>query len=240
MAELNSARLFQRGGIRLDRHRQTMQLNKAQCELLLNAAFRASHVGTPFNRFITLLWERAGVDGRDTVKVTGHFIKLAGHWARRHGYKLAWAWVQEWGVVNGAHVHLLLHVPENLDWHFRLMPMRWAKHCLGGRYVRGTLDSKRVRAGWFGWSYYEALFRRVHYMLKCAPHELEEQLGMSGKGAERWGKSGLTYGKRLAVWQTRGNSHPWLVPIPNPSHNENLIGQVIKGTTGDNGDPNAS
>ena len=194
-------RPLQRGGKRLDAHRQTMQLTKAQCAKLIEAAFRANDEGQPFNRFITLLWERAGIDGRKAVEATGRFIKLAHEWARRHDYKLVWAWVQEWGPVNKAHIHMLLHVPPHLDWQFRLMPRRWAKRCLSGRYVSKTVDSQRIKAGWFGLSYEGALLHRVHYMLKCAPAKLEQQLDMVGRGAETWGKSGLTYGKRLAVWQ---------------------------------------
>jgi hypothetical protein len=201
MVGVKPKRLLQRGGKRLDGHRQSWQLNKAQCLALIEAAYQASFEGRPFNRFITLLWERAGIDGRQAVQTTGRFIKLIGDWARRHGYRLVWAWVQEWGAVNGAHVHLLLHVPEHLDWHFRYMPRKWAKRCLGGRYVTKTVDSKRIKGGWFGLTYEGAILFRVHYMLKCAPAELECELNMVGKGPEPWGRKGQAYGKRLATWQ---------------------------------------
>jgi hypothetical protein len=198
-------RRLQRGGKRLDGQRQRMQLTKSQCEKLIEAAYRANDEGQPFNRFITLLWERAGIEGRDAVQTTGRFIKLSSDWAGRHGYRLVWAWVQEWGPVNRAHIHMLMHVPPHLDWQFSRMPRRWAKHCLGGHYVSGTVDSKRIKAGWFGFSYERALLHHVHYMLKCAPAELESELQMVGCGKEHWGKSGLTYGKRLAVSQICSN-----------------------------------
>lgn len=201
MARAKPKRLLPRGGKRLDGQRQTWQLTKAQCVELTEAAYLASLNGQPFNRFITLLWERAGIDARLAVKTTGRFIKLVSDWAKRHGYHLVWAWVQEWGPVNGAHVHMLLHVPQHLDWQFRHMPRKWTKLCLGGRYVRKTVDSKRIKGGWFGLTYEGALMRRVRYMLKCAPAELERELGMVGNGPEPWGRQGLTYGKRLAIWQ---------------------------------------
>jgi hypothetical protein len=205
MARAKPKRLLQRGGKRLDGQRQTMQLTMSQCTMLIEAAYRANDEGQPFNRFITLLWERAGIDGRNAVQITGRFIKLAKQWARRHGYRLEWAWVQEWGPVNRAHIHMLLHVPLHLDWQFRLMPRRWAKLCLGGRYVSKTVDSQRIKAGWFGLSYEGALLHRVHYMLKCSPAELESELHMVGCGKEPWGKRGLTYGKRLAASQIRSD-----------------------------------
>ena len=80
-------------------------------------------------------------------------------------------------------------------------PRKWAKLCLGGRYVRKAVDSKRIKKGWFGLTYEGALMWRVHYMLKYAPAELERELGMTGKGPKPWGRQGLTYGKRLAIWQ---------------------------------------
>lgn len=203
MAVAKPKRLLSYGGKRLDGQRWTWQLTKEQCEALIKAAYRASFDGQPFNRFITLLWERAGIDGRQAAAATGRFIKLASDWARRHGYRLIWAWVQEWGAVHGAHIHLLLHVPANLDWQFRLMPRRWAKHCLGGSYVKGTVDSKRIKAGWFGFNYEGALKWRVHYMLKYAPADLERELAMTGKGPKPWGRKGQTYGKRLAIWQKK-------------------------------------
>lgn len=198
--QANTRRLLGRHK-RLDGHRQTMQLTKAQCAKLIEAAYQAMDEGQPFNRFITLLWERAGIEGRDAVQMTGRFMKLASDWARRHGYRLVWAWVQEWGPVNGAHVHILLHVPPELDWQFRPMPRRWAKHCLAGRYVRKTVDSKRIKAGWFGLSYERALLYYVHYMLKCAPAALELELKMLGLGSKPWGQSGATFGKRLSITQ---------------------------------------
>jgi hypothetical protein len=125
-------------------------------------------------------------------------VKLASDWARQHGYRLVWAWVLEWGPVNGAHVHLLLYVPPELNWQFRNMPLRWAKQILPGRYSKDVVDSKQPdkAIGHRRW-----LWGKVHYMLKCAPAELEEPLGMTALGPKPWGHNCQTYGKRLAIWQ---------------------------------------
>ena len=198
-------RLLQRGGARQQRDKTSNQLTEKQCRDLIDAALVACESGFPFNRYITLLWEKAGVDARQNGKATAHFIKLASDWARRHGYRLVWAWVQEYGSINGAHVHLLLHVPPDLDFLFRPMPGRWAKQCLPGGYIAGTVQSQKIR---FSNSnrdnpeaYEAALMGKVHYMLKCAPVALERKLEMFGRGPKPWGKTCITFGKRLAVWQ---------------------------------------
>ena len=69
-------------------------------------------------------------DNQLTCDFVLHERGVASDWARRHGFKLRWAWVQEWGSFNGAHVHILLHVPPYLDPIFRPMPLRWAKRLL--------------------------------------------------------------------------------------------------------------
>ncbi len=191
-------RRLQRGGKRLDGERVTAQLKRAQCHNLIDATVRASDAGQPFNRWITLLWEKGGIAARDNVKATGRFVKLASDWARQHGYRLIWAWVQEWGPVNLAHVHLLLYVPPELNWQFQNMPLRWVKQILPGRYVTGVLDSRRPdkTLGHRRW-----LWGKVHYMLKCAPAELEGQLGMTGLGPKPWGQQCQTFGRRLSIWQ---------------------------------------
>lgn len=165
----------------------------------------ARESGFPFNRFITLLWERSGVDARRNGETTARFVKLASDWARRHGYRLVWAWVQEHGWKNGAHVHLVLHVPLELDPIFKTMPAKWTKLCLPGAYVRKTLQCQKVRFGDIAANnpeaYKAAIMGKVHYMLKCAPAALESELGMVGKGYKPWGQSGVTFGKRARIWQ---------------------------------------
>ncbi len=191
-------RRLQRGGKRLDGERVTAQLKPAQCHNLIDATMRAWDACQPFNRWITLLWERGGIAARDNVKATGRFVKLASDWARQHGYRLIWAWVQEWGPVNLAHVHLLLYVPPELNWQFQNMPLRWVKQILPGQYVTGVLESHRPDKTLGHWRW---LLGKVHYMLKCAPAELEGQLGMTGLGPKPWGQRCQTYGRRLSVWQ---------------------------------------
>lgn len=128
------------------------------------------------------------------------------------GNRHAWAYVQEWGAVNGAHVHILLHQPDELSDHWAITrpALRWAKATLPGAYVTGVMECPRVpysaRMDSLGDAYEAALMGKVHYMLKCAPEELEHELVMSQwrtPWAKQWGQSAAIFGKRLAVWQDR-------------------------------------
>jgi hypothetical protein len=201
-------RLLKRGGARLARERVSVQLKGKQCEDLICAAYVAYQIGQPLNRFITILWERGGIDPRDNAAVTGHFIKLAKDWARRHGYKMCWAWVQEHGEINGAHIHILLHVPCALAKQFSPMPLRWIKQILPGAYVAGVCQSQKIGTAAMPETapiaYKAELMAKVHYMLKCAPAALESDLAMAGwrtPYSKHWGQRCIVYGKRLGIWQ---------------------------------------
>lgn len=193
-------RLLKRGGKRLSGGRVSWQLHARYSQSMIEATQLAWTTGQPFNRYITLLWERGGIKARDNASATAHFVKLASDWARRHGFRLIWAWVQEYGHANGAHVHLLLHVPPELDWQFRPMPMRWAKAVLPGDYVAGLLQCQKPDKTLGHWRW---LWGKVHYMLKCSPEHLEADLQMCGLGPKPWGQRCAVYGKRLGVWQNR-------------------------------------
>lgn len=196
-----TGRLLPRGGARNRADRISNQLTERQCKTLIDAAWQAETLGQPFNRYITLLWARGGIDGRDNAKITGRFIKLVSDWAWRHGYRLLWAWVQEWGATNGAHVHILLHVPTALTPIFRNMPLRWTKELLPAAYIGGVLECQKLGFDTNTHAREAEVLGKVHYMLKCSPAAFESKLGMTGRGHVEWGKSCIVFGKRLARWQ---------------------------------------
>lgn len=201
--DAKSTGLFPKGGSRNRADRVSWQLTERQCRTLIDAAWHAEELGQPFNRFITLLWERGGIDSKDNAKVTGRFIKLAGDWSRQRGYLLNWAWVQEWGSFNRSHVHILMHVPQVLDPVFRPMPLRWTKRLLPADYVGGVLQSQKLTALSNVNARRADVLGKVHYMLKCSPSDLESKLDMTGRGYIGWGRSCMVIGKRLARWQQR-------------------------------------
>ncbi len=115
------------GGTRNRADRVSESLSLAQASNIIEAAQYATAIGLPFNRHVTIHWERAGVPDNRAAAATGRFLKLAGDWIAKRGSNLinnqnkskrpariAWAWVRENGDRKGSHVHILLHVPSRL------------------------------------------------------------------------------------------------------------------------------
>jgi hypothetical protein len=110
--------------------------------------------------------------------------------------------------VLGAHCHILLHVAPDIADLFRGHPERWSRKVVrqrGLKYERGTTETQKLLYGdtqsWAPEAYRADLLGKVHYMLKCAPADLEHKLDMSRLGPKPWGQSCPVYGKRLAIWQ---------------------------------------
>jgi hypothetical protein len=200
--------VLRRGGARNRSDRQSVQLAERQCRKLIAAAGVAWAAGTPFNRFATLAFGKCGIDARDCVAATGEWTKLARDWCASQGYPLRWAWVQEWGPVNLAHCHILFSVPPALAPLFKGKAKIWTATVIakrGGTYMRGTTDCQKIRSSehpeLYPDAYRASLAFKVHYMLKCAPAELENRLAMTGRGVAHWGQACPVYGKRLGIWQ---------------------------------------
>lgn len=75
-----------RGALRLSRllqpgKRSSWSLSERQAANLVGAARYAAELGLPFNRFVTINWEAAGV--ADCTSATGRFLKYVGDWLRR-------------------------------------------------------------------------------------------------------------------------------------------------------------
>lgn len=205
---LSKAATSTHGGARRHGEEQSEALTLRQCQMILDAAETARALGSPFNRFITILWEHGGLKGRSATRATGRFIKLASDWMRLRGERLRWAYVHENGRRKGIHVHLFIHVPPRLDQEFRGMPRTWVRSILGGRYVTKTLLSKKVAGAntpdAVSGATYEHLLRiRLHYVLKSAHPDLLNALSMHDWGRVRWGRGGTIFGKRTGRWQER-------------------------------------
>ncbi|MFA7585764.1 MAG: hypothetical protein WCY11_06140 [Novosphingobium sp.] len=196
-------RVLQRGGSRIRRDRESWQLTARDCRKLIDASRAAWFARMPMNRFITISWGLGGIDARHSVTQTGRFVRLAREWVQARGHPMPWAWVQEAGPRLGAHCHMLLHVPHEYEPLFRTMPLRWAKSLAAGRYVAGMIESQRLPAAHSSNAgLYEAqLMGKLHYMLKCAPAAMENELNMMPWRRKPWGQSCLVHGKRAGVWQ---------------------------------------
>ena len=115
------------GGARNRADRVSESLSLSQARNIIEAAQYAAAIGLPFNRHVTIHWERAGVSDNRAAAATGRFLKLAGDWvAKRNSHsknnqlkskrpvRIAWAWVRENGDGKGSHVHILMHVATGL------------------------------------------------------------------------------------------------------------------------------
>ena len=182
---------LKRGGARNCASRRSSQLRQRDCQKLVDASLVAWEARMPLNRFITIAWGRGGISADHAVDATGKFIRLAREWLRMRECAMPWVWVREGSQRFGQHAHILLHIPPHLSPLFRLMPLRWTKAILPNRYVAGVLQTQRLKyAGSSNAPAYEAeLIGKVHYMLKCAPIELEAEMSMIGRGHKEWGQS---------------------------------------------------
>lgn len=199
---------LKRGGPHNRRDRPSWQLTEQQCWNVIRRSYDAWDAGRPMSRFITLAWGLAGIDAERAVWATGQFIIMAREWLRGHGYpKTPWVWVQETGDTFGQHAHILLYVPTELADLFRTMPRRWAKAIAGGSYTRGLVDTKQLpgaKSAAINSDAYEAqLLGRLAYMLKNAPEEWAEPLGLAPYISKPWGQSSKVIGRRASHWQTR-------------------------------------
>jgi hypothetical protein len=178
-------------------------LTERQCLVVLNAATRALELGEPFNRWITILWERGQVPPEQATAATTQFLSRCGDFLRRFGEKARWSYVHEGGSKNGIHAHILLHVPERLDLLFRTRPRAWVAAIAPGGYSKGMVMAKRAPAlpDSDAARYAVWLEARVHYMLKSADPQLESQLDLLGRGPQPWGVKSFVIGKRAAAWQ---------------------------------------
>lgn len=191
------------GGARRHGLVSSTTLDERECLLVLNAASRALKEARPFNRWITILWERGGLAPERASAATTRFFSNYGDFMRRFGEKARWAYVHEGGRKNGIHAHILLNVPDRLDLLFRTRPRVWAGKMVPSGYCKGLVKAKRAPglpsdnslryAAW--------LEARVHYMLKSGDPELESRLGLIGCGPRPWGAPSHVLGKRAAVWQ---------------------------------------
>ena len=163
------------GGARNRADRVSDSLSLAQAKNIIEAAQFAAAIGLPFNRHVTIHWERAGIPDSKAASATGRFLKLAGDWiAKRHpqlennqqksngAARIAWVWVRETGDTKGNHVHILLHVPTDMNTGEKRgqrladntpgkqrkglghMPMRWLRSITGNPYRSGTIRTERI------------------------------------------------------------------------------------------------
>jgi hypothetical protein len=164
---------------------------------VVEAAQRSIAIGRPFNRHLTVHWEKAGLTDAEAAGATGRLLKLIQDWLRRHG-GTAYTWVRENGDGKGSHTHILLHVPRGLSlrltkrW-YRLVTS-WKGRVPDGavltKRIGGTADCALTGSDW----YLANLAYVVGYVLKGV-----EAPDGTALDLERYGVGGTITGKRLSI-----------------------------------------
>lgn len=173
---------------------------------LVEATRRATLIGLPFNRHLTVHWAKAGLTDAQAAVATGRLLKLCRDWVRKRGGDIAHVWVRENGPGKGSHVHILLHLPDGVT--LGGMTRRWYKIVTGwhGRVPRGAMDTECIglsaRAARSGSDWYEAnLARVVAYLLKGVDPATANVLGLG-----RFNEGGRIIGKRVAASTNLGRT----------------------------------
>jgi hypothetical protein len=164
---------------------------------VVEAAQRAIAIGRPFNRHLSVHWERAGLTDAEAAGATGRMLKLIKDWLRRYG-GTAYTWVRENGDAKGSHTHILLHVPRGLS--LRLTK-RWYRLVTGceARDAKGAVVTKRIggtaECAFYGSDWYLAnLAYVVGYVLKGV--ETPDGIALE---LDRYGAGSTITGKRLSI-----------------------------------------
>jgi hypothetical protein len=194
------ARIFQRGGARAPRGKISGALSVKQVEQTMQAIIAAFVTGLPFNRFITIHWERAGLTGDEAANATSRFVKMARDNLASKGLAFAYIWVREndeGDRSKGDHVHILAHIPSGQS--LGRWQKGWIKAITGKPYRKAVILTRTIA--------------RHSEAAKCLPALYELNLAIVGdyilKGASvdaaeafalpTWRRGGKITGQRIGI-----------------------------------------
>lgn len=99
---------------------------------LIDAAVIAGRQGTPINRLLTvrtMALENTDVQNRFGRKTLAEdvqaFLELLRKWLVAHSVRCVFIWAREWGRTHGEHLHIGLHIGDDLDGLFAEQCARW-------------------------------------------------------------------------------------------------------------------
>ena len=179
-----------KGSLKLQDHHVT--------ELVEAAAF-ASTIGMPFNRMITISWDRAGVS--DTAWATGRYLKCLREFLLSRGARTAFIWTLERGKRLGLHVHILIHVPPELARDASYRQRKWLCS-VGTRWCKGVIKSRPIGSRLTDYlkpqngSYDQNREIALAYVLKNCDLEMMRALGSHFSA-----RSGFVAGRRYGTSQ---------------------------------------
>lgn len=192
------------GGARNKADRTSNALSHAQLAHIIAAAEHSILIGLPLNRFITIHWQKAGITPDQIAKATSRYTDLLSKALKREGHNIAYIWVHEGGKTEGAHCHLLCHVPAECVSKINGKQRSWLKQITARPYERGVIKSRPVGSH-LGHEqtnpelYVKNLSKCIDYMLKGASAELAAVWGLT-----RHSRGGPVIGKRCGTSQNIG------------------------------------
>lgn len=138
-------RVFKRGGKRLRRHKISRVLSIDEVRKIGMAIHTAVLLGMPFNRFITIHLERAGIAEVDAAHAIARFLKYARDYLESKGLPFAYIWVRENDDGDGSkghHVHILAHLPKGQSLGY--LQRRWIKNITGENYRKKVILTRLI------------------------------------------------------------------------------------------------
>ncbi len=188
------------GGARNSKDRISDFLTLAKAQATIAAAYQAIKIGLPFNRFVTVHFERAGISDAEAATAISAIMKLTTDWMRKRGHALTYAWVRENDTGDGSkgsHVHILYHCPNPLP--IGRMWQRWLRNVSGRPYRAKAIKSERIGGTVNCYAnarpaYLQNLDRVLAYMVKGVSPADAITLGLPKQEA-----GGRIMGKRSAV-----------------------------------------
>lgn len=158
------------------RRKSSQHLGYDKVANIIAATRHACHIGMPFNRFITISWEKGHVIDHTTATI--NFLNYARGALFAKGERTAFVWSQEWGRVVGQHVHILIHVPLHLTAWFTKLQRGWLKRCgatRGKNVIKTTPIGHSYAAAFSSGPLAEAYQRNLenvkNYILKDAEYK---------------------------------------------------------------------
>jgi hypothetical protein len=184
------------GGSRNRADRCSDGLTTKQVQGIVTVAQTACLRGLPFNCHVTIHWAKLGVADHATAAATGAFLTCARDWLRKRGLPFAYAYSRENSGDNGAHTHILAHLPPGTPWAFQ-RSKRWLERVCGSPYLTGGIRTHRIRGTGGGRVvlhdlYAENLAEVVGYLTKGALPSVASALAL-----ERVKAGGRVIGKRV-------------------------------------------
>tara|TARA_R110002096_G_scaffold266710_1_gene460282 strand:- start:78728 stop:79267 length:540 start_codon:yes stop_codon:yes gene_type:complete len=174
--------------------KQSRYIQLPQACSFIEAASEAYRLETPWNCFITLHLETAGILPIKASQHVRESLHRLGKYHKRNGMPFSYGWTLENAPIKGVHLHLIVHRPHNLPMH----PISYYWAVLRLFRIKQSKGILKVNKFWSRQSYETNLSNVISYSLKGlrkgADIKLEEIIGFRLKETK---DQSFIYGKRI-------------------------------------------